>query len=144
MQPTKTRWIVLLLPLAAVCIAAGSTPQRDGQARQQSKPKIVRVVIDYGDGVEKHFTRIPWKEDLTVLDAMNAAKAWPHGIEFRYTGRGATAFLTQIDDVKNAGADGKNWLFRVNGKLAMKSFGVQALEAGDRVTWSFQEFRFGE
>lgn len=144
MQQTRRLGLLVLLAFAPLCVAAGPPRPSDRRAAPQPKPKLVRVVIDYGDGVEKHFTRIPWKQEMTVQDAMNAAKAWPHGIDFRYTGRGATAFLTQMDDLKNEGAEGKNWLFHVNGKLATKSFGVLRLEAGDRVTWTFQKFRFGE
>src|SRR6185503_11243274 len=78
---------------------------------QSSGEHTVRVIIDYGDGVQKHFTALPWKKDMTILDAMNEAKASPHGITFQNTGSGSTAFLTKIDDLQNEGGGGKrNWI----------------------------------
>ncbi len=94
------------------------------------------LTIDYGDGVQKHFPRLAWKESMTVLDAMQAAQDHPRGITFRYRGRGATAFLVQIDDLENQGRD-RNWLYRINGKLADRSFAVQTVQPKDQITWEF-------
>ena len=106
----------------------------------ESKPvHAVRLIIDYGDGVQKHFTAVAWKKDLTVFDAMSQAKASPHGITFQHTGSGSSAFLTRIDDLQNeGGGSGKrNWLFWVNTKLGDKSFGEYKLEPSDVVMWKF-------
>jgi hypothetical protein len=105
-----------------------------------SQTKKVAVVIDYGDGVEKHFTAIEWKEGLTVLDAMRAAQSHKRGIRFEQRGSGDTALLTKIDDLANEGR-GRNWIYRVNGKLGDTSFGARKLEAGDSVLWKFEEYR---
>jgi hypothetical protein len=77
---------------------------------------------------------------MTVLDAMKAAQEHPRGIKLQFRGSGATAFLTQIDDLKNEGS-GRNWIYRVNGELAERSFAVQKLEAGDAVLWKFEKSR---
>jgi len=37
--------------------------------------------------------------------------------------KGETAFLTQIDELENEGR-GRNWIYRVNGELAKKSFAI--------------------
>ena len=105
--------------------------------------KTVRLVIDYNDGVEKHFTKIPWKSDMTVLDAMRLAMKYSRGIKFKYKGSGASTFLTQIDDLKNegGGTDKRNWLFWVNTKRADKSFGVYKLKATDVVLWKFARYK---
>ena len=42
--------------------------------------ETVRLVIDYNDGVEKHFTALPWKAGVTVFDLLQEAKRHPHGI----------------------------------------------------------------
>ena len=34
----------------------------------------VKLVVDYGDGVQKQFTQLPWKEGLTVLGATELAQ----------------------------------------------------------------------
>ena len=133
--------LLTALFLAATSLIVGQGGTSFGQ-QSPPKPKLVRLIIDYNDGVEKHFTRLAWTKDMTVLDAMKQAQRSPHGITFRYTGRGATAFLTQIDDLKNQGGGKKNWLYRVNGKLASKGFGVYVLEADDVVNWKFQQYRF--
>ncbi len=109
-------------------------------AADPDAPPTVRMVIDYGDGVEKHFTALGWKEGMTILDALEAAKDHARGIKFTYRGKESTAFLTHLDDLENEGT-GKNWVFRVNDKLGTKSFAVTPLKAGDTVLWRFGEYR---
>jgi hypothetical protein len=110
------------------------------QGAAPDAPPVVRMVIDYGDGVEKHFTALVWKDGMTILDALQAAKAHARGIKFTYRGEESTAFLTHIDELENEG-NGKNWVFRVNDKLGTKSFAVTSLKAGDTVLWKFGEYR---
>jgi hypothetical protein len=126
------------LSLAVPVLSLGAM-RASGNPDEPKQSKSIRLVIDYGDGVEKHFTAIAWKKDMTVLDAMNEAKAGPRGIAFRFTGAGATAFLTKIDDLENegGGAGKRNWLYWVNKDLGDKSFGAYKLEASDVVTWKF-------
>src|SRR5437588_4130210 len=97
--------------LATMLLAVAAAGER---ARAQNA--TVRLVIDYGDGVIKTITDLPWSKGQTVLDVMNAAKARPHGIAFRASGSGGSAFLTQIDDVANqgGGAGKRNWQLWVN------------------------------
>ena len=66
--------------------------------------KTVELVIDYGDGVQKRFTDIGWKESMTVLDVLKAAEKNSHGISFPAHGSGETAMVTKIDDVANQGS----------------------------------------
>lgn len=98
----------------------------------------VRVIIDYGDGVQKHFLALPWKKNMTVLDALTAAKSSSHGITFQHTGSGPTTFLVKIDDLENEGGGGnRNWIFWVNTSLGDKSCGVYKLDPSDVVLWKF-------
>ena len=99
----------------------------------------VRLVIDYGDGAMKILTDLPWSKGTTVLEVMSAAQARPHGITFKYTGNGASALLTQIDDVANegGGTGKKNWQFWVNTTYADRSFGAYEVQALDVVFWRF-------
>ncbi len=101
---------------------------------------VVSLVVDYGDGVQKHFTQLEWREKMTVEDALNQAAAHPRGIRIETRGRADTAFLTAIDDVKNEGS-GRNWLYKVNGEKADRSIGIMPLSAGDAVLWEFRAFR---
>src|SRR5262245_66098088 len=117
--------------LAAILLAGAA----GDRARAQSA--TVRLVVDYGDGVIKTITSLPWAKGSTVLDVMNAAKDRPHGITFSYTGSGASAFLTAIDEVGNEGGGKKNWQLWVNASYADKSFAVYELQPSDVVFWRF-------
>jgi hypothetical protein len=111
----------------------------EGQERESSPP-VVRMVIDYDDGVEKHFARIPWHEGMTVMDALDYARKHARGIQFRHRGAGATAFLTRIDDLENEGR-GRNWIFHVNGEPGDRSFAISVLKPSDTVLWKFGAYR---
>ena len=102
--------------------------------------KTVRMVVDYGDGVQKHFTKLAWRDGMTVLDALTAAAKHPRGIKIKYRSKGATAFLTKIDELENEGR-ARNWVYRVNNKLADRGFGIFPLKPGDTVLWKFGEYR---
>ncbi len=121
--------------LAAALVTAGFAAR---PAPTQAVHRV-RLIVDYNDGVQKHFTALPWKKGMTVLDAMKHAKASPHGITYEYRGSAANAFLTRIDDLENQGgeADKKNWLYWVNTRFADRSFGIQELEPADVVLWRF-------
>ena len=122
---------------AAVLLAMLLSVAAGGSAFAQTAS--VRLVVDYGDGVIKTITGLPWSKGSTVLDAMNAAKARAHGIAFNATGSGTSAFLTQIDDVANEGgsASKKHWQFWVNTNYACTGFGAYELQAFDVVFWRF-------
>jgi basic membrane lipoprotein Med (substrate-binding protein (PBP1-ABC) superfamily) len=105
-------------------------------AADAAEPQTIKVVIDYGDGSQKSFTQIAWQEKLTVLQALEQVAKHPRGVKVATQGRGELAFVVAIDDLKNEGR-GKNWLFRVNGKLADRSCGVFELRGQDEVEWRF-------
>lgn len=135
------RWFFTLIAVVTICVtilSGQSAPADD------NKPLRVRLIIDYNDGVEKHFTKIPWKKGMTVLDAMNHARRGSHGLSFKSTGKGGSTFLQQIDDLKNqgGGTGKKNWILRVNKKLATQSFGIAKLKSADIVRWRFEAFKF--
>jgi hypothetical protein len=99
----------------------------------------VRLVVDYGDGAMKVITDLAWSKGNTVLDVMKAAQAHVHGISFSYTGSGASAFLTKIDDVQNegGGTGKKNWQLWVNTSYADKGFAALEVQPSDVVFWRF-------
>ena len=65
--------------------------------------QTVNLVIDYGDGVQKHFPKLAWNSSTTVLGVLQSAAKHPRGIDIKVRSSGSTAFLTQIDDVANQG-----------------------------------------
>ena len=99
----------------------------------------VRLTIDYGDGVQKTFTSLPWKEKMTVLEALKAAQNHPRGIKVTHTGSGAGVFITAIDDLANEGTGSRNWRYTVNDTAARVGAGAMALKAGDVVVWRFEK-----
>ncbi len=123
-----TLWAVLLAPSAVGLPAA------------EPRAATIRLVVDYGDGMETHFTAIVWREGLTVLDALGAAKSHRRGITFSHRGSGSSALITKIGDAENQGGGetSKNWMYQVNGKPAEVGAGVQKLKPGDVILWKFQ------
>jgi uncharacterized protein DUF4430 len=128
---TRRAAAILLAAMLLAVAAAGD--------RAHAQSATVRLVVDYGDGVTKTITGLPWAKGSTVLDVMNAATDRPHGITFSYTGSGASALLTRIDDVANEGGGGakKNWQLWINTSYADRSFGVYEVQALDVVFWRF-------
>ena len=129
----------LLVAAAITLVASTGLRAEQDEPKEPAKPSV-RLMIDYGDGVEKHFTALAWKEGMTVFDLMVAAQEHPRGIKFKHRGEGDTAFLTQIDDLKNEG-QGRNWVYQVSGKLADRGFAVFPLKRSDTVLWRFGEYR---
>jgi hypothetical protein len=112
---------------------------QDGVADSRSTPTaqaVVELVIDYGDGVEKRFTQLAHRPEITVFDLLLLAARHPRGVRVEHRGKGETAFVTQIDDLRNEGR-GRNWTYRVNGKRADRGAGVFSLSPGDKVVWTF-------
>jgi hypothetical protein len=129
-----TRPAVLLLTAAFIVAAAWLVLPARGQGAQ-----TVRLVVDYGDGVTKTINELPFAKGNTVFDAMTAAASRQHGLSFTYTGSGATAVMTKIDDVQNegAGAAKKNWQYWVNATYGDSSFATFQLHDQDVILWRF-------
>jgi hypothetical protein len=125
--------------LAAALLVFALACTGQPSAAEDAAPTTVRLVVDYGDGASKTINNLAWAKGNTVLDAMKAATARPHGISFSYTGSEAAAILTRIDDVQNegGGAGRKNWQYSVNGAYGDRSFATFELQAQDVVVWRF-------
>jgi hypothetical protein len=101
-------------------------------AANDPRPKV-KLTLDFGDGRRTDFASIAWREGMTVADLMDA---WPN-IEIEQKGSGQLAFVAAIDHLANQGADARNWMYSVNGKMADRSFAVYVLQPGDHVLWTF-------
>ncbi len=132
--------LALLVPPAIGLLIAGA-----GAGEPPGASKTVRLVIDYSDGVEKHFVGLPIEPGWTVFDALQAADGHPHGIELEYKDYGPQVgyMVIRIDDLKNqgGGSEARNWVYRVNDKLATKACNRYELEAGDAVRWTFESIK---
>ena len=58
---------ILLATLLLAVAAAGD--------RARAQTATVRLVVDYGDGVIKTITGLPWAKGSTVLDVMKRARS---------------------------------------------------------------------
>lgn len=148
---------MIALPLACLGLAllvlvgpgeiASAGPGKDGaseKAAKEEKRATVVLVIDFGDGFEKHYTALGHIEKMTVLDVLKAAAGHARALEVDSSGSGATAFVKGIDGVKNgekAGGRDGFWQFSVNGRYGEASAGAVRVDAGDRVRWWFGEYR---
>lgn len=142
---TKIALILLLVPCVLVgCREVESTTPVTTKESLAADGKSLKLVIDYGDGVEKHYPRLAWKEGLNVLDAMKSTAGHPRGIKYttRMAKGGEAAFVESIDGVKNQGGgkEAKNWTYKVNGKRSPVGAGVQKLQPDDVVVWKFGVF----
>lgn len=140
------RWFWVAVVAGTVCfvVSAPGLSAADEPTKTPSKDaakETVKLIVDYGDNLQKHFVAIPWKKDLTILDAMDVAAKHPRGIRFETRGKGETMFLLKIDDLKNEGRH-LNWIYYVNGKPGETSFAIHSLQAGDIVLWKFGEYRY--
>ena len=131
--------VLVVAMLIASPFAAESRAQNTTPAGR--KDNWVRVIIDFGDGVEKHFVRLPWQEKMTAWDATLVADQHPRGVDIHHRGKGDTLFVLQIDDVKNEGGDGRNWIFHVNDEVGGRGAAVSSVAAGDTVIWRFEKYR---
>lgn len=136
-----TRPFLGLLAVACTTLAAWSWLSA---AQEALAPRTApRLVVDYGDGVEKHFTQLDFNPGGTVLDLLIQADKHPRGLDVKYRGRGETAFVVAIDGLagEGAGRDSRNWMFFVNDKPADRSCGIMQIEENDHVVWKFAAFR---
>ena len=137
-EPKHWLFAIAAITLGIVLRPFGSLQRAQADEPVPAQTQAVQLTIDYGDGVQKVFHPLAWKEGLTVLAALESASKHPRGIKLTVRGAGATAFVTAIDEQKNEGA-GRNWTYRVNDKRANKSCGVWVLKTGDSVLWRFGE-----
>lgn len=123
-------------PAQAEKAPATSTSDEDAG---EKKEKTVKLAIDFGDGTERVYDSLPWSEGVTVLTAMDKAKAEAEPVTYGLSGSGDAAFVNEINGVKNEGTGSgkKNWLFWVNGKFADRSAAVYKIQPADEVVWKF-------
>jgi hypothetical protein len=142
-QTAMPRHVAAHLGLIGCCaLLLGVLPSnRPAAAAEAAQADHVRLIIDYGDGVQKHYTQLPWRQQMSVLDALRLAQKHARGIRLKYRGKAATALVIQIDDLVNQGGGDRNWIYRVNDKPGNRSCGIHRLEVGDTVLWKFEAYR---
>lgn len=134
--------VFLALVLIAILIVRGRGIRHEavnppvpnaGGPPADANAQTVSITVDFGDERESRSKTIPWHAGVTVRELLASASVGEVG----ETGTGASALLTEIDGVKNAGAGGRNWMYSVNGERGDRSYAVYELQPGDQVLWSF-------
>lgn len=140
---------LFLAALVAAVVLLGRDPDRPAAGRPDEAPTAtwtplpapageqVALTIDFGNGARREFDALPWREGMTVGDAMAAAREFQPAIAYTQRGTAAGAFLTSLEGVANEGSDGRNWLYRVDDLPGESSFAVHPLAPGQRVLWIF-------
>ena len=142
MQTEKRRIrAVVVVSLALMLVPKVKSETQRTEADGETEKPVVILTIDYGDGAQKRFPSIPWKKGMTALGTLQWAAKHPRGIEFSAHGKDATTLISKIDDLRNQGGNKKNWIFRVNDKLADRSCGVFPVRQGDRILWKFEQYK---
>ena len=135
---TRFKSAALISVFAISLSMIGCDSSKELPAELQRDIGTVTLEVEYGS--EKRMKSIPvvCSPDSTVLLSLERAQNLKK-LKFESRGSGETAFISEIDGVKNEGASGKNWIYRVNDKLGDKSAGVFEVNPGDTISWSFGE-----
>lgn len=131
--------MVLAISLVAGCIAGCERTQQAPVSDVATGVISAELKIDFGDGTNKQFT-VTTDAPATVLSLLQAA-AEQGDIEMEFSSSGETAFVETLNKIANEGPGGKNWTYRVNGKLAHHSCGVADLSDKDVVEWTLGEYK---
>lgn len=119
--------------------ASGGTGHWTPSAEPQGD--TVALEIDFGNGARKYIAALPWQAGMTVDLVMESARGFRPGIEFTQVGSGAGGLLTSIDGLKNEGAGGRNWRYRVKDQQGDRygevSFCLEPVKPGMSVLWEF-------
>jgi hypothetical protein len=126
-------------PANGTLASAVESPPATWTPTSRPTGKTVTLTIDFGNGARREFDDLPWSPGLTVGKLMEAAREFRPAITFTQQGEGEMAFLKSLEGVAHeSGADGRYWLYSVDGRHGEVSFAVQPLEPGAAVLWEFR------
>ncbi len=86
--------------------------------------ETVSLTIDYSNGSQKSFATIPWRDHLTILEALQAAGTIPPGLVTKFgSSRNGSAINLTLDGVPREGLSGE-WYIWVNERRGPDSLGT--------------------
>jgi Domain of unknown function (DUF4430) len=103
-----------------------------GEDRTGDGAPVSATVQIQGAGPE-HSVEAPG--GATALDALAQLQA-AGLLSYSSEGEGPQTLVTAINGQANS-ADGKNWLFAINGQLSVQGAGAYQLQSGDRIVWCY-------
>lgn len=105
----------------------------DAPARAASAAPAGRATVQLDDGESApQSIHVPWDAGTALELLRRAGERDP-----AFAPEVDMAMVTAIGGRRNQGAEGRNWLFEVNGRLAEVGAGAAPVRAGDRVLWRF-------
>lgn len=119
-----------------------STTTANPETDQDREIGTVTLSIQFGEADQNDLSiSVPCLVDSTVYSVMDHAKKM-RNLNFKSSGSGDRLFVKSIGSadnglVKNEGAGGSNWIYRVNGVTGDKSAGLYKVKPSDEITWSF-------
>ena len=100
----------------------------------------VKIEIDFGGRAETKLMVGECYDGSTVFSMLKEMNA----IRVESRGSGKNTFLIAIDDVENEGANGDNWIYRLNGEVGKVGAGEQKVVPGDEINWTFGDYEVPE
>jgi len=86
----------------------------------------VAVTIDYSNGAQKHFSNIPWKKGLTILEAIQAGEGIPPKASISFgSDRSGHVLGLVIDEVPPKFGPASEWVVWVNAKRFQSRLGTE-------------------
>lgn len=110
------------------------------QLKAENVADHIDLVIQFDNDFEKHYSKIRYTQEMTVLNAMQQMQKHPRATPFKVRGKGTSTFLFEIDSIANQG-NGKNWIYYVNGKRATVGIGAKKLNPRDHILWKYEPYR---
>ncbi|ASB49584.1 DUF4430 domain-containing protein [Alkalitalea saponilacus] len=92
--------------------------------------KMVKVYIDYGEGIRVDSSIVYWHDGLTAMEALQ------HCVSVTTRPVDEYVFVSAIDTFHNQ-RGGKVWYYTVNGEPAKKLAIHNRINAGDEVRWRY-------
>ena len=125
-----------ILSLVLLCSAGCDSVAPSNSVELSRDIGTVTLEVDFGSDKRSKSIDVVCSPESTVLLSLERAQNMKK-LKVDFRGTGETAFVTSIGGMKNEGAEGKNWIFRVNDKLGDKSAGVYPVKPGDKISWSY-------
>jgi hypothetical protein len=86
----------------------------------------VALTIDYSNGAQKHFSSIPWKKGLTILEAIQASEGIPPGAKISFgSDRSGHVLALVIDEMPQGETREADWVVWVNAKPFQGRLGTE-------------------
>lgn len=115
--------------------ASTATEDADEKGGWEKKTVVIHYDLHFKDSLSLFsFGPIRWKKDMTVMDAMEAARDL--GMEFETKDvKGIGTFVNAIAGRENGSEGGKYWMYCVNDTSAGEGAGSRKLNPSDDVVW---------